>query len=94
MPKSDSLSAIEVPNEVVKSLLTTSELTMVKRRFLILQLREKDFSIRQIAHELLVGTDTVVRILKQMGDPKGRKQLTENSSKWIFGQVGHKKDLD
>lgn len=84
---------IDVPEYLIKKLLTDSEWRMIKQRYLIVQLLKQGLSIRQVAAKAKVGTDTVVRTskkLKPLTEPKGTlRQIS--SSKWVFGQIGSEK---
>lgn len=83
---------IEIPDNLIKDLLTPSEKRMVKQRLLIIKLLEEGLSIRSIANQAKVGTDTVVRVSRMLeANPKIREFLKRPqvlTSKWIFGQVG------
>lgn len=92
-PKADR--SINVPDELLKELLTPSEWRMVKQRFLIINLLEEGLSIRKIAAQVKVGTDTVVRVARMMEKGKlknilKKDKLTEKkiktSTPWIFGK--------
>lgn len=87
-PKIDRL--IDIPAELVKELLTDSELRMIKQRLHIINLLEQGLSIRAIAAQAKVGTDTVVRISRKLElNPKIRQFLAKpamTSSKWVFGK--------
>lgn len=93
-PKIDR--SISVPLELIKELLTDSELRMVKQRLFIINLLEEGLSIRKIAERAKVGTDTVVRISRKLeSNPKIRQYLNkprQPSSKWIFGQISSKEE--
>ena len=87
----------DVPLVLVKELLTASEKRMVKQRLMIIELLEEGLSIRQIAIQVKVGTDTVVRISRMLeNNPKIRdflqKPSSPSASKWIFGQVGSEEE--
>lgn len=87
---------IEVPDFLIKELLTTSERRMVKQRLTVVKLLEEGLSIRAVAKEAKVGTDTVVRVIRMLeGNSKIREFLQKPkplTSKWVFGQIGSKKD--
>lgn len=86
---------VEVPLETLRELLTDSELRMLKQRFLILNLLEEGYSIRNIASQIGVGTDTVVRTAR-LAERKGilavtrarRKTIKPQTSttSWVFGK--------
>lgn len=83
---------MEVPLDLLKDLLTPSEWRMVKQRFLIIRLLTEGLSIRGVAAQAKVGTDTVVRVARMMERMPAIKQYLKgvekpSSSKWIFGQV-------
>lgn len=89
---------ILIPEHLIKDLLMPSELRMVKQRYQILKLFGEGLTIRAIAKKSGAGTDTVMRVSKAFYTKKElrdffRKPLVEvNSSKWVFGQVGSKKE--
>ncbi len=66
---------------------------MLKQRIQILQLLPQKLSVRAIAQQVGVGTDTVMRMARKLqSSAKLRgyflKPLKPSTSKWIFGQVG------
>lgn len=85
---------IEVPISILKQLLTTSEIRMLKNRWQIIQQLRGGLSVRKVAEKVKVGTDTVVRVSRMM--EKGRisqvleEQETNRKFKsqtpWIFGK--------
>lgn len=83
---------IKIPNEIVWELLTPSEIRMLKNRFQIINLLEDGFSIRNIAKQVKVGTDTVVRVSRMLERNNLRKLLNKPARKfktntpWIFGK--------
>lgn len=89
-PKQDN--NIEIPDSLLKHLLTSSELRMLKNRWQIIQQLEEGLSIRKVAQKVKVGTDTVVRIARMMekSNFKLTKKLTKlpfkTSTPWIFGK--------
>ncbi len=87
---------IDIPAELVKELLTESESRMVKQRLAIIKLLEEGHSIRSIAEQVQVGTDTVVRTARKLeANPKIREFLQSSRltpSKWVFGQVSSKEE--
>ena len=89
---------IEVPDDLIKELLTDSEARMVKQRFLIIKLLENKLSIRAIAKKVGVGTDTVMRMIKKFDNSPKLKEIIKlkNQSKinstWIFGQSSSKEE--
>ena len=57
---------IKIPGEILEELLTPSEIRMLKNRWQILELLKDGLSVRQVASQAKVGTDTVVRISRMM----------------------------
>ncbi|OGE25934.1 hypothetical protein A3H85_02840 [Candidatus Daviesbacteria bacterium RIFCSPLOWO2_02_FULL_40_8] len=84
---------VEVPLEMLRELLTDSELRMIKQRFLILNLLEEGNSIRSIASQVGVGTDTVVRVARLTEKKNLRKNIKKSEApkltktSWIFGKT-------
>lgn len=85
---------IKIPNEILKDILTPSEIRMLKNRWQIINLLEEGLSIRKIASEVKVGTDTVVRTIRMVegnnilsNKRKSIKNL-KSSTSWIFGKSG------
>lgn len=91
-PKEDK--NVLVPINILKELLTPSEIRMLKNRWQIIQLLEQGLSIRKVAEQVRVGTDTVVRVARMMekGELKNildtDREVANSSSKtsWIFGK--------
>lgn len=92
--------SIDVPGELIKELLTPSEVRMVKQRLHIINLLEEGLTIRKIAEKAQVGTDTVVRIARMAEKKEVRKLLESNNvfrsnqnkkikskTPWIFGKT-------
>ncbi len=83
---------IKIPTEVLEHLLTPSEVRMLKNRWQILNLLEDGFSVRNIAKEVSVGTDTVVRVTRMVERKNLRKFLdkslktVETKTPWVFGK--------
>lgn len=85
---------IQIPTEILKDLLTPSELRMLKNRWLIINLLKEGLSIRAISGEVKVGTDTVVRVARMLEksnlqnllnqEKKSLRQLKR--SPWVFGK--------
>lgn len=97
MSKTKNEQRIEIPDEIIKELLTESEIKMVKQRLYIIKLLAKGYSIRKVARDAGVGTDTVVRIsqkFKKSDILKNLYSVKELGSKWIFGEVGSEKDIE
>ena len=84
---------IKIPGEILEELLTPSEIRMLKNRWQILRLLEDGLSIRQVASQAKVGTDTVVRVAK-MADKNSLKKIVDttlrlrsgSATPWIFGK--------
>lgn len=94
-PKRDR--TVNIPDEVMVKLLTDSEIRMVKQRYLILNLLQEGQTIRSIAEEVGVGTDTVVRTAR-LAEKQNLKRVLKSDSRrrirsktpWIFGKSGLK----
>lgn len=90
MSKPTSDKNVAVPDAVLKDLLTTSEIRMLKNRWQIIQLLSLGKTVRMIAEEVGVGTDTVVRVTKmlEIRGLKGKFKKAQNhkSTPWIFGK--------
>lgn len=90
-PKEDRI--VHIPPDLLEELLTDSELRMVKQRLMILRLLEEGHTIRSIAEQVGVGTDTVVRMVRKIEyNPKLRRIFERLSSskvpsKWVFGHI-------
>lgn len=81
---------IDIPDNLLKGLLTPSELRMLKNRYQIINLLDESLSIRDIAKKVRVGTDTVVRVIR-MAEKSGLKSklkrgVIKTSTPWIFGK--------
>lgn len=92
-PKKDK--DIEVPDNILRQLLTPSEVRMLKNRWQILQYLEEGLTIRRIAEKVKVGTDTVVRVSRMKERSSFRNILQKNREEkrefktqtpWIFGK--------
>ncbi len=89
-PKKDM--NIEIPDNILRQLLTPSEIRMLKNRFQIMKLLQEGLSIRSIAIQVKVGTDTVVRVARiiEKSDFKGLKKIIKmpfkTTTPWIFGK--------
>lgn len=91
-PKQDK--NIEVPENILKHLLTSSELRMLKNRWQIIQHLEDGLSMRRVAEKVKVGTDTVVRVARMLEKNHLRRFLNKNNqarsfktnTPWIFGK--------
>lgn len=93
MPKPQKEHDIVVPQELIKELLTPSEWRMVKQRLKILYLLERGLTIRKIAEEVGVGTDTVTRMARKLELSEALRSnfrqfsIHTKQSKWIFGKI-------
>lgn len=86
---------ISIPDNVFAELLTLSEMRMLKNRWQIIQCLEEGLSIRKVAKQVKVGTDTVVRVARMLEKNNLRKLLDQDRKKvrqirtqtpWIFGK--------
>lgn len=83
---------ISIPENILKELLTPSEWRMLKNRWQIVNLLEEGNPIRQIAQEVGVGTDTVVRVARMIEKGNLKKLVSKpvrkikTSTPWIFGK--------
>lgn len=86
---------IQIPDEILRELLTASEVRMLKNRWQIVNKLEEGLAIRKIADEVKVGTDTVMRVSKMMQSEELKKTLDKEkrglkkiktSTPWIFGK--------
>lgn len=85
--------SINVPDDLLRKLLTDSEWRMVKQRLMILNLLEEGLSIRKIAEKVKVGTDTVVRVARlaekknlRTNSSSSKLRKIKSSTPWIFGK--------
>jgi uncharacterized protein YerC len=92
MSKPKTAKNIDIPIDILKELLTPSEVRMLKNRWQISQALNDGLSIRQIASQVKVGTDTVMRVSKMLEKTNLRTKLTKPSkpkfktnTPWIFG---------
>lgn len=83
----------QIPNHLVLELLTPSEIRMLKNRWQIMNHLEDGLSIRSIANEVKVGTDTVVRVARMIEKGSLKKILNKSvknkiktNTPWIFGK--------
>jgi Trp operon repressor len=96
MSKPKQVLEINIPLDLLKELLTDSELKMVKQRVHIMQLLSRGLSVRAIAKKAQVGTDTVVRMARKLEESKTLRKTFEKlppsstASQWIFGQTDTK----
>ena len=95
MPKPKIEKKINIPSDVIINLLTPSEIRMLKNRWQIVNLLEEGLSIRNIAKQARVGTDTVVRVSRMVENgglkrvinkTKSDKLPFKTSTPWIFGK--------
>lgn len=87
-------TSINIPNDILKELLTLSEIRMLKNRWHIIKLLDEGLSIRRIAAEVGVGTDTVVRTIRMTENSNTLSKSAKKSVKpiksstpWIFGKT-------
>ena len=91
MSKPKKSAETEIPDSLLKVLLTDSELRMLNNRYNIMQLLAKGSSIRKVAQKVGVGSDTVVRvsrILKKENLKNKLDQIKNNKtskSQYVFG---------
>lgn len=87
-PKKDT--SIQIPSDILKELLTASEIRMLKNRWQIISLLKEGLSIRKIAAQVKVGTDTVVRTIRLVEEKnifkKNKSKKIKTSTPWIFGK--------
>lgn len=95
MSKPATAQEINIPDHILRQLLTPSELRMLKNRWHIVNRLEEGLPIRKIAEEVKVGSDTVVRVSKMMQSGELQKVLDKEkrglrklktSTPWIFGK--------
>lgn len=91
LPAGRQVKIIDIPTEILVQLLTPSEIRMLKNRWQIVKLLNEGLSIRQIAEQVGVGTDTVVRVTRLIEKNNFRKlaksQITQTSpTSWVFGK--------
>lgn len=84
---------IQIPTNILKELLTSSEIRMLKNRWQIINLLKEGLSIRKIASQVKVGTDTVVRTIRMVegnnilrSPTKNRQKEIKSLTPWIFGK--------
>lgn len=90
MSKPTTVKNVNIPDHLLKDLLTLSELRMLKNRYQIISLLDEGLSVRKIAEKVKVGTDTVVRVIR-MAEKSGfksklKKEHIKTSTPWIFGK--------
>ena len=96
MSKPAIVKDINIPDHILRQLLTPSELRMLKNRWHIVNRLEEGETIRKIAEVVKVGSDTVVRVSKMMQSGELQKVLdkekrglkkVKTSTPWIFGKT-------
>ncbi|MDD2822775.1 MAG: Trp family transcriptional regulator [Candidatus Daviesbacteria bacterium] len=96
MSKPLEVKDISIPDHILRQLLTPSEMRMLKNRWRIVNQLEEGLSIRKIAEDVKVGSDTVVRVSKMMNSGELQKVLDKEkrglkkiktSTPWIFGKT-------
>lgn len=85
MSKPKKEKNIQIPGDILKELLTPSEIRMLKNRYQIMNLLRDGLSIRRIAEKVKVGTDTVVRVAKMVEKQPNIKKI-KTQTPWIFGK--------
>lgn len=93
MSKPKTAKNVDIPSEILRRLLTPSELRMLRNRWQIINLLEEGLSIRNIAKQVKVGTDTVVRVARMSEGQNLRKAVDsikktgiKTQTPWIFGK--------
>ena len=95
MSKPKTHKNVQIPSQVLQELLTPSEWRMLRNRWQIIQHLEEGLSIRKVAEQVKVGTDTVVRAARMLQNSSLRKLLDQDRKKvrqiksqtpWIFGK--------
>lgn len=101
MSKPQDDKNVNIPPDLLADLLTESEVRMVKQRLMILRLLSGGHTVRSIAEQVGVGTDTVIRMARKIENNPALKIAFEkhlspqskSSSKWVFGEVGTEEKL-
>ncbi len=82
---------------MLAELITLAEKSMLERRLKIMQLLREKMSIRKIALQVGVGTDTVMRMARKLEGSKILRDYfsppSQSPSKWVFGQVGKEEEV-
>lgn len=82
---------VYVPQDLIKELLTKSEWRMVKQRLLIIKLLEEGLSVRTVASQIGVGTDTVIRVSRKLENStilrRAFEKFSASGSRWIIGSA-------
>lgn len=84
MSKPTKEKNIHIPTEVLMDFLTPSEVRMLKNRWRVAQLLKTGQTVRSIAEQVEVGTDTVIRVAKMFERKKTPK--IKSTTPWIFGK--------
>lgn len=90
MSKPKTEADIQIPNEMLRELLTSSELRMLKNRWQIIQLLKRGLSIRDVSGRVKVGTDTVVRVARIMKKENLKKFFKEREEEKKEGRARQK----
>lgn len=100
MSKPQDDRSVKIPTDLIEELLTDSEIRMVKQRLMILRLLSEGHTVRAIAEQVGVGTDTVIRMARKIeANPalklafKKHSGQKNSASKWVFGEVGTEEKL-
>ena len=94
MSKPKEERQVHIPPELLEELLTDSEKRMVKQRLMVIRMIDEGHTIRSIAEQVGVGTDTVVRMARKLeNNPALRESfrkhhVSDSASKWVFGKTG------
>lgn len=93
MSKPKQENKVDIPTDVLKEILTPSEIRMLKNRWQIIQYLEEGLSIRAVAEKARVGTDTVVRVARMLEKNnlrtiigKNKQRSFKTNTPWIFGK--------
>lgn len=92
MTKPKTEHPVDIPDNLIKKLLTDCEWRMVRQRFVIMNHLEEGLTIRSIAEKVKVGTDTVVRVARMAEGVGLRKNISQSKIKkinklpWVFGK--------
>lgn len=95
MSKPATAKNVQIPDRVLKEMLTDSEWRMLKNRWQIINLLEDGLTIRKVAEQVGVGTDTVIRVArmtekgnlrKVLDQELGKNRKYKSSTPWIFGK--------
>ena len=84
---------VHIPPDLLEELLTDSEKRMVQQRLMIIKLIEEGNTVRSIAEQVGVGTDTVIRMARKLEQNPYLKEVFKkhqsagSKSKWVFGKT-------